>query len=607
MTTRKKATDAAKPPAKRARKKASPEPAGGLFSDNAQTESPEIDSGVPPQVLDEVAQSPDEASVRSEPTAFSTEGPASPPTPIEPMTPHQEQINAAAQSWLLATSHLNLLYMLAAGMVMGPAGFAGKHYRDPSSGLSGLIPVFREGVPEQAIQQAVSEQKHLRPCIVELDLAGISGWVRLVTRNGEVSTGTLPLSIGSEIGALLMRAPLPMTLVKRLLFRSTADRKEFEASARSFANINLSDLSIEVAEQCFSSGQPMLWPLPEQPDNTTQGAVDQPPARGEAVGGGLAMLYQLANRSDLCCSVYRMASGAGDAHDCDVGERDPVLAGLVPWIESGALRRESSVQAHLFWGAVQALVDARLHGSPEKPVDIVLAFLDGQLPGLQEAGYRSRLERLISDMRSTFGLGGGTISQLFERHKGTLSRPLLLFCLRERCVDLLEFSHPDLSDEELVLAAILFGVRDGWIGLPVELRSAKGLSRFVEHRMFVAECGQPGARLSLDPTPPRPIPLRELLGTGEGTWSEERNAALAKLANRLGWHDCVTSRIRLPQGQYRLNISAEGIEVVVRGDIRPPTVEIDKGGLLKKISQWPPLPRDIEGEMRAALDARVQS
>ena len=262
------------------------------------------------------------------------------------------------------------------------------------------------------------------------------------------------------------------------------------------------------------------------------------------------------------------------------------------------------MQARLFWGAVQALVDARLSGSAERPVDIVLAFLDDQLAALQEVRYQPRLGRLISDMRSTFGLGGGTISQLFESHKGTLSRPLLLFCLREHCVDLLEFSHPDLNDEELVLAAVLFGARDGWIGLPVALRTPKGLSRFVGQRMFEAECSQRGAWLSLDQTPPRPMPLRELLIGSGGAWSEARNTSLAKVVGRIGWQDCIVSRIRLSPGQYRLNVSADGIEVVVRGDIRPPIVEIDRAGLLKKISQWPPMPNDVESEVRAALDSR---
>lgn len=317
------------------------------------------------------------------------------------------------------------------------------------------------------------------------------------------------------------------------------------------------------------------------------------------------MLYQLANRGDLSSSVYRIASGAGTAEDGDAVQRDPVLAELGSWIKSGSSpRSDRPVQASLLWGAVRALVDARHIGSAERPVDIVLGYLEGQLTGLKESGHRARLERLVSDMRSTFGLGGGTISQLFERHKGTLSRPLLLFCLRERCVDLLEFSHPNLSEEEILVAAILFGVRDGWIGLPAELRTANGLSRYVEQRMFEAESSQRGGQLQLEPAPPRPIPLRELLVSSEGARSGASQTLMAKVLSRLGWHDCVLSRIRFSLGRYRLNVTPDGVEVVVRGDLSPPVVEVDREGLLERISRWPPLPRDHERELRAALGPR---
>lgn len=625
MTTRKKSTGQSKQPAKRVRKKATPKsaeevvPKPDLFGGPAPAESAESDPGVPPENSDnEAGQGIDPAADDSKPPTPSIERVASPPVSAKPgRVPEgdslggsdkarigREQVDVAGPTWLLATNHLNALYMLAAGMVMGPAGFAGKHYHDPSSEFPGLIPVFRNGVPEAAVQQAVSEKKHLRPCIAEIDLAGLAGPARLVSHDGVVTAGALPFGNDSETGALIVPAPLPLTLVKRLMFRSSADLKEFETAARNFANIDLTGLNIEVSERCFSSVPPMVWPLPRQPDEHVQVVVDQPPARGAAIGGGLAMLYQLANRSDLCCSAFRIACGAGTAVDYEAVQRDPVLAELAPWVESGCPRPESPAQAQLFWGAVQAVVSARLSGSAERPVDSVLGYLEGQLTESQETGHQPRLERLISDMRSTFGLGGGTISRLFEQHKGTLSRPLLLFCLRERCVDLLEFSHTDMKDEELVLAAILFGVRDAWIGMPVELRTPMGLARFVEHRMFEAEGSQRGVRLSLEPAPPRPIPLRELLTRSEGAWNEARSASLADVVDRLGWRDCIVSRIRLSQGQYRLNVSADGIEVVARGSIRPPVVEIDRTGLLKKISQWPALPSDVEGELRAALDSR---
>lgn len=617
MTPRKTATSKAKPPAKGTRKKSTPRQPD-LLEASAPAELSESDAEMPSEGADkEAEQSLGSATGHPESTAPSSQQSTTPSASGEPglvppgkLAPSEAvasggvRMDTASQTWLLATNHLNLLHMLAAGMAMGPAGFAGKYYRDPSGELSGLVPLFRDGVPEAAIQQAISEQRHLRPCIAEIDLTGLNGQVHVVSRNGEVSSGALPLRIDSEVSALLVGAPLPMTLVKRLVFRSPGDRKEFEASAHSFANIDLTDLSIETSEQFFYSEHPMVWPLHGHLEDITRDRFDQPSARGEAIGGCLAMLYHLANRSDLCCSAYRAASGAGTPDDYNALQQDAVLAELASWVESGGPRPGSQVQARLFWGVVEALMSASLSGSAESPLDVVLGFLDDQLAELQDARYRPRLEQLISDMRSTFGLGGGTISQLFERHKGTLSRPLLLFCLREHCVDLLEFQHPSLNDEELIAAAVLFGGRDGWIGLPVELRTPKALSQFVEQRMFEAECNQRRVRLSLDKTAIRPIPLRELLNDSGNVWSKARKASLARVASRTGWQDCVVSRIRLPQGQYRLNISADGIEVVVRGDVGPPDVEIDRGGLLKKISQWPPVLRDVENEVRAALGSR---
>ena len=37
----------------------------------------------------------------------------------------------APDSAFLVTNHLNLMYMLAAGLLMPPAGFGDKYYRDP--------------------------------------------------------------------------------------------------------------------------------------------------------------------------------------------------------------------------------------------------------------------------------------------------------------------------------------------------------------------------------------------------------------------------------------------------------------------------------------------
>lgn len=619
MTTPKEVSDQVKPAAKRARRKASPKSAeeSSLQPDLLGGSAPVApdDSGpvvpvqasvteqTPSAVRDRRKQSQPASPVPAEVVAA---GPEESLAPVR-IADAGQAASDAGPSWLLATNHLNMLYMLAAGMVMGPAGFAGKHYRDPSSDVPGQIPIFRDGCPEAAIRQSVSEKGHLRACIAEIDLSGVEGLVCLVSSEGVVTSASIPSGMDPSATLLLMPAPLPVSRVKSLAFRSHEDLKEFEVSARSVANIDLSGLRVVVNEELFSRTSSAAWPLPEQAQGSAQVVVDQRPARGEAIGGVLAMLYQLANRSELCSSAYNIASGECDDHDLDAVQADPVLAELAPWVEEGSLRPVASVQARLYWGAVQALLDARSGGSKKGAVDVVLDFLEGQLAGAHKSDHQVRLERLISDMRSTFGLGGGTISQLFERHRGTLSRPLLLLCLRERCVDLLEFSHPDLRDEELVLAAVLFGVRDGWVGLPVGLRAAEGLSRFVEYRMFEVETSRRKPRISLAPAPPRPVTLRELLAVTKDEWSKTRSSFVTELLIRLGWNDCLVSRIRFPLGQYRLSITEAGAEIVVRGVVDTPAIDVDRAALLKRVAQWPPVSDAVESELRAALTSESRS
>jgi len=622
MATRKKSTDQPEPPVKRNRQSAKPKPSNegspqqDLLASPEPAQSTECASVQQPAMpTTEDFQNIDSSPAGLQPSDSLEQDQVSLPEPVrtdieskallvgapDSSDSGSDPVEASSQTWLLVTNHLNMLYMLAAGMVTGPAGFSGKHYRDPSNDIPGWIPLFRGVSPDQAVKQAVSEQKHLRPCIAKIDLAQLSGATQLVCRDGGVSSETLPLSIGPSAAGLLVPAPLPMTLVTGLIFRSADDRKAFEATAHNYANVDLTGLNIQVAEQFFSSELTLAWPLPEESRTTIPPVVDQPPANGIATGGILAMLYHLANRSDLCCAAFRVACGAGNRDDIERVQKESTLAELEPWIRSGKPGPEASVPAKLFWGVVQALVDARQSESTSEPVDVVVDFLEGEVARLQRTSLQSRLERLISDMRSTFGLGGGTISQLFERHKGTLTRPLLLFCLRERCVDLLEFSHPALEDEDLVLAGILFGARDGWIGLPVDLRAPERLSLFVTYRMFEAECSPRNTRLSLSSMPPRPIPLRELLVRSDTFRSSVRNLSLVDVVRRFGWDDCLVSRICFSPGQYRLNVSSDGIEIVVRGNMSSPAVEIEKAALLKRAAHWPPLPQGQESELRMAL------
>ena len=507
-----------------------------------------------------------------------------------------------ARIWHLVTNHQNMLYMLAAGMVMSPAGFRGKHYSDSLNVYPGWIPLFRDKVriPADVLNHATSERKHLLPCIASFDLSDLSGPVRVLSRDGRMRDVASPaVRKRKDDIALLVRAPLPPTLLLSVNFRSPEDRQAFESAADDVSNVDLSSHRVEIAESLFSADTEVTWPAEQPQEQLLEDGSDTIPAFGQALGGVLAMLYHMANRSDPGLAAFRLVTGAARDKDNDLAQSDSILAELPNWMERGEISGQADPRARLFWGVIQSLVVAQTQERPQTPVDVALAYLENQLDLLREMEFRSRLERLIADMRGSLGLGGGTITELLERHKGSLSRPLMLFCLREHCTDLLEFSHPLLNDTEYLLAGILFGVRDSWLQLPRELRDPD-LSAYVAFRMADAEHRKQGDNLALD-APPRPQPLRELFTSPDGEWNSMKQDIAVELASNCKWSDCIRTRVTLAEGDLPERFERKGLQVVLPGRVTTVTEEVDETGFLHRLGQWPPIAPRIESEVRKKL------
>ena len=139
-----------------------------------------------------------------------------PPSLIEPVIDGRK-VDQSTQTWLFATNHLNMLYMLSMGVLTGPAGFRGKHYADPSGDVPGWIPLFRGEVPVAVLERCTSEDpKTLHACMAEIDVTLLTGTIQLITREGEVVSTELPSDATASGAMMLVPAPLPSTLVKGL-------------------------------------------------------------------------------------------------------------------------------------------------------------------------------------------------------------------------------------------------------------------------------------------------------------------------------------------------------------------------------------------------------
>ena len=507
-----------------------------------------------------------------------------------------------ARIWHLVTNHQNMLYMLAAGMVMGPAGFRSKHYSDTLSVFPGWIPLFYDNknikIPADAFNSSTRERKYLLPCVASFDLGDLPSSVRTLSRDGKIRK--LVKSKRKDDIAILVRTPLPVSLLSSINFSLSEDRQAFESAANDVSNVDLLPYRVEIAESLFSSDAEVMWPAEQPQEQLIEDGSDNLPAFGQALGGVLAMLYHTASRSDLGLAAFRLVTGDARRKDSDLVQSDPILAELPNWFDGSEISGQADTRARLFWGVIQSLVDAQTQERPQTPIDVALAYLENQLDLLQEMEFRPRLERLISDMRGFLGLGGGTITELLERHKGSLSRPLLLFCLREHCTDLLEFSHPLLNDAEYLLAGILFGVRDSWLQLPKDLRDPD-LSAYVAFRMADAEHRKQGDNLTMH-APPRPKPLRELFTLPSGEWNSMTKDVAVELASKCNWNDCIQTRITLAEGlpdeKLPESFERKDLQVVLPGRVTTVTEEVDEAKFLHRLGQWPPIATQIESEVR---------
>ena len=501
------------------------------------------------------------------------------PTPVADSPIHAAHPPAAPPDVaFLVTNHLNMMYMLAAGLIMPPTGFGAKYYRDPLASFPGWIPLFVGGVPDAALRFATEEARYLKPVVAEIRLDDLSGTVRTLSSGGKRDI-PFPDGFSAPDTVLLIPAPLPVSRIKSILFPSPDERNAFNGVAADFGNVPVQDFRRGTRKKLFANASGEPWPkMHEEPKDKIPLQVPQ------AAGGIMALLLHHAHRGELAVEACRQAFDPDNDADDHLGALvgDPILSALSGWMRSGVApspthppkgpNRENiqyMLHQRLFWEFVAHLL-GREHDRSVNGEEILLEFLQVALSALDER-LKPGAERLYETLRSLAGLAGATPSELFERHRTPLARAMILFCLRRNCADLLDFDHPALREPDWLAAAILFGARDGWLGMPRELRTLPGLSRgelaaAVSHRMARLAHRMADTDLDLGPCPPRVRPLRELFGQSDSWGTRERFAAL-ELSRACKW-DCVSTRVSFAKGEYRLTVSGGSVHIDLPGEPR---------------------------------------
>jgi hypothetical protein len=469
--------------------------------------------------------------------------------------------------WLLATNQLNLFYMLAAGMVMSPKGFGEKYYGDTLRTYPGWVPLFSGGVPQASIDQSISERSHLIPCLAEVNLSALSGKAMSIRGEGVANEMNFPEELDGTENVLLVPAPLPVTWLKSIIFRTRDDKERCEVDAQDFGNVPLSLFKREVDPRLFSDKSDLAWP-PENLELLNQDmSMDAP----FAAGGMMAMLLNMANLGEIGAASCRLAFDAEDSVAETIS--DPMISALGTWERTGHVLDNGDVLQGLFWGAVDKLIAWRSSQSLQSARDVLLGHLEATGEQLDER-MKQALSKLAKDLKALAGFSDNTITELFERHPKSFSRVMTLFFLREECAELLEFRHPLLNETDYVAASVLFAARDGWLGLPQELRDHSGLQEAVSHRMAVMAHRMIKSGIALGEPPNRPIPVRELFVPGPRGWLKIQEEAALMLARECKW-SCIQTRISLGNGDYRLKVDGKGMHILLAGEAKAVVTEVD--------------------------------
>ena len=534
------------------------------------------------------------------------------PQPVAKGTPRR----AKESPWYLPTNQLNLLFMLAAGLVSGPAGFGRKYYADCLGNSPGWIPLFADAVPQSALQQAVVEGGHLRQVIAAIELSSLLGTVQAVGRDGVRKSIELPQGLSGDELALLIPAPLPATWIRSIHFPSKEERAAVEEEASDFSNVPLDAYKRQVSAKLFGRQSLCPWPLEEAAALPSR---DRPIYDSASVGGAMALSFALGNRGEATAEATRIFFDPDCRELPQERIRDqapePLLGALNRWACLDESLLERDIQGRLLLTILRALSDVNVRGdddSSSAPPDFHQTVLDclaveaGRLAEIGDDKGQSaseRLDGLARDLKGVLGLGAHTISELLERHPKPFSRGLLLFFLRDRPEGLLELDSPGLNAMDYVVAAALFAARSGWMGMPAEIRDQPGLREAVAHRMAALAQRQAGSDLNLGPAPERITPLRGLLGTVMSNWSKAQDEAALKLARGMGWQELLSTRISLGKGDYRLQVDGRGAHLLLDGEVKAVTTEIDREALLERLSRTP-IPPKLDAEVRTTFDRR---
>jgi len=367
---------------------------------------------------------------------------------------------ASKNRWYMPTNTDNLRMIIAQGLISSPKGFS-KYYSDVLELFPGYVPLFRNRIQPDILDSVVSEVKGLTPCILEFDLNKIEGLAKTIS-NSELIDVLLKEVDKENNDLLLLLAPIPISCISKVIFKTNADKKAFEDDAELYSNVPINTLKLHYTktDQKLFEVKPDITDYPiaklksmefNTSNNTNYNKI-------YAFGGMLTNMFYFAKNGTISNEVFL---------SCTSGKKIGGYNDLSYIVDYFYNSEKSENNNHLY----HSIVDVAVRSKDFK--EGIIEFLESDTKTVNMANKLKTFEA-ISDK---------PVSEEFSDAKTLLGKVLLMLFHRENTEGLMEYNLDVFTEEDYLTFAVLFGIRDKFIKVPKFLRESGDLQNFISVKM----------------------------------------------------------------------------------------------------------------------------
>ena len=473
---------------------------------------------------------------------------------------------AKKDRWFFPTNTNNMRMIIAQGLVAAPEGFT-KYYTDALELSPGWVPIFKNTIPPHILEKGISERANLTPCIMEFELKGVKGVAKIIKNNElvDIEIEDIGVDINKEvIDFFYILAPLPLSCISKILFKNNNDKKQFEDDAENRSNVILAGLKLQSnkTDQKLFNTESLLLDNPIIKEiHIDYKKIDY--KKVYSFGGLLLTMFYFAKNGDNTSEIYHAVNELSDLPKFYENNIHLIYQYFKePEKETGINPKEQMYNG---------LIDIAIKSKTFK--EDIIEFLESDR---WDEKNKKRTQNLANKLKTFEVIIDQTVSEQFKEAKTALEKVLLMLFFREDSEALMEYAYGIVSEEDYIQFAVMFGIRDKFSKVPTFIREFNGLQNFISYKMASYAHKQANIEMSFN-SPQKPPTMMDMLKNNEfKKW----------FAKQLNIENCFNTKITIPNGNYKLENTNFGLNILFDGIVKAPIAEIKDYKYFNFISKY---------------------